>query len=79
MAIKKIHMSRSLGAMLLLNALIASIYTFFSFASYRGYGVNITPWQIIEFKNPIGEMQGFVVSTNYLFLLFLASLAINIA
>jgi len=72
-------LSRSLSTILFLNALIAVIYTYFSFATYRGYGVNITPWQITVFKNPLGEMQGFVISTNYLFMLFFASLAINIA
>lgn len=71
-------MSRSITALLLLNALIVSLYTYFSFASYTAYRVTITPWQIIQFRNPIGEMQGLVVSTNYVFGLFLVSLAINI-
>jgi len=72
-------MSKSLTTMLFLNALIIAIYTYFSFAVYTGYQVMITPWQIVVFKNPIGEMQGFIISTNYLFIIFLISIAINIA
>jgi len=71
-------MSKPLTAILLLNALIIAIYTYFSFADYRGYEVMMTPWQITVLKNPIGEMQGIIGSTNYLFMLFLASLATNI-
>jgi hypothetical protein len=72
-------MSRSLAALLLLNALIAILYTYFSFGFYKGYALNITPWQIVIFSNHIGEMQGLVVFDNYLYLLFTVSIAINIA